>query len=506
MSARSVKAGGALKAGGAGLRLEARQTQTLSMTPRMVQAIKLLQMSTADLAAHVASEIERNPLLAESDAREDAPQREENAADQENAAGREDKAPDALGVDTPALEADLGTELTNVFEDEGAGPRLSARAATTGSASDADWDGGSGRAAPVSLKSRLRDQIALVVRHPVQGLVAARLLEHLEPDGYLREPLDEIAAALHVPLASVKGALARLQTLEPTGVFARDAAECLALQLKARDRFDPAMAALVANLDRVAARDWAGLRKTCGVDAEDLADMVAELRALDPRPGLRYAAPEPEPAEPDVLVSRAPGGGWAVSLNPSTLPRVLVDRRYHAQVRTGADARTKLFLDTCLDEAGWLIKSLDRRRTTILKVASEIVLRQTAFLTRGPEALRPLSLADVAEAIDVHESTVSRAVADKTMACPCGITPLRAFFGGGLESADGAGVSAEAVKARIAALISAEPRSKPLSDGALAERLSDEGIDVARRTVAKYREALKRPSSAQRRREYQLSE
>ena len=485
-----------------GLRLEARQTQVLSMTPQLVQAIRLLQLSSLDLAVHVASEIERNPLLVE------AEEALRNARE-ESAPAPEETERDTLGSErfetsTPDMEAGLGTELGNVFEDEGAALRGTTLRASGAAAEGLDGLEDSWRA-PVTLADHLRPQIALALPHPVQGLIANRLLDRIEPDGYVREPLCDIAAQLGVPLASVRRVLSRLQTLEPAGVFARDLPECLALQLRERDRLDPAMAALLAHLDLLATRDWPALRRACGVDAEDMAEMVAEIRALDPRPGLRFAAPDPEPAEPDVLVGPGPGGAWVVTLNPAAVPRVLVDRHYHAEVRAKADPKAKAFLDTALHEAGWLLRALDQRQRTILKVATEIVRHQSAFLARGAEGLRPLSLKDVAEAIDMHESTVSRVTANKTMACPRGVVPMRAFFGAALASAhDEDGVSAGAVKARIAALVAAEPAAKPLSDAALAKALGAEGTAVARRTVAKYREALGLPSSAQRRREGRL--
>ncbi len=373
-----------------GLRLEARQTQTLSMTPRLVQAIKLLQLSSLDLAVHVAAEIERNPLLVEADeALRNAREEGERVGDPDDGDDRLNASTSeasSLETSTEALEAGLGTELGNVFEDEAARP-AAGPLATPGPAQDGPWE--DTWRAPVTLADHLRPQIALALPHPVQGLIADRLLERLEPDGYLRDPLDEIASALKVPLASVRGVLSRLQTLDPVGVFARDLAECLALQLSERDRLDPAMRALLDRLDLVAAGDWSALRKACGVDREDLSEMVGEIRALDPRPGLRFAAPDPEPPEPDVLVVPNPHGGWHVELNPSALPRVLIDRAYHTEVRAVVDPAARTFLDTALDEAGWLIRSLDQRQRTILKVATEIVRHQTAFLRQGAEALRP---------------------------------------------------------------------------------------------------------------------
>jgi RNA polymerase sigma-54 factor len=298
--------------------------------------------------------------------------------------------------------------------------------------------------------------------------------------------------------------LAILQSFEPSGVCARDLAECLAIQLRERDRLDPAMAMLIRHLDLVARRDFAALRKLCGVDDEDLADMLREVRALDPKPGSAFGAAVLQPVVPDVVVRAAADGSWRIELNAETLPRVLVNQSYYARVARGSKGEDRAYLTECLQTANWLVKSLDQRAKTILKVATEIVRQQDAFLTHGVEHLRPLNLKTVAEAIAMHESTVSRVTSNKYMATPRGLFELKYFFTAAIASSEGGEAhSAEAVRHRIRTLIDAEPADEVLSDDALVKILRDGGIDIARRTVAKYREALRIPSSVQRRREKQ---
>jgi len=295
-----------------------------------------------------------------------------------------------------------------------------------------------------------------------------------------------------------------LQGFEPTGVFARSVSECLMLQLKDRNRYDPAMAALLDNLELLARRDMTGLRKACGVDEEDLRDMVAELRALTPRPGAAFGNGDPiQPVAPDVYIREGQGGTWLVELNTDTLPRVLVDQRYHARVATGARTeQEKTFVSDCLASASWLVKSLDQRAKTILKVASEIVRQQDAFLAYGVEHLRPLNLKTVADAIGMHESTVSRVTSSKYVATPRGLFEMKFFFTSAIASSSGGEAhSAESVRHKIRQLIDAEQREEDVhSDDRIVEILKEAGVDIARRTVAKYREALRIPSSVERRR------
>ncbi len=473
-----------------GPKLELRQSQSLVMTPQLMQAIKLLQLSNLDLVAYVEGELERNPLLergAEAEVEHSEP--EPPAAD--------DRAPDAE-------PADLFPE--DAPPRDAPGPSLGSWSAVGGGRSE-DYNVEAFVAAERTLKDHLAEQLAIAAPDPARLPIAHALIALLDEAGYLREPLEAIAERLGAPLGEVEAALRLLQSFEPVGVAARDLAECLALQLKERDRFDPAMQALVANLDLVARRDYAALRRLCGVSDDDLGDMIDELKGLNPKPGIAFGGAPSQAMEPDVLVRPGPSGEWLVELNTDTLPRVLVNHAYYARVsKARLAAEERAYLSECLQTANWLTKSLDQRARTILKVASEIVRRQDAFLVHGVAHLRPLNLRTVADAIGMHESTVSRVTANKYMATPRGLFEMKYFFTAAISAADGGEAhSAEAVRHRIKQMIDAEPPEDALSDDTIVQRLREDGIDIARRTVAKYREAMNIPSSVQRRRDKRLA-
>jgi RNA polymerase sigma-54 factor len=358
-------------------------------------------------------------------------------------------------------------------------------------------------AADISLQDHLEQQMMLAVQDPVERLIGQYLVDAVDEAGYLRADLAGVAEKLGCPVALVEKVLAICQGFEPAGVFARDLAECLALQLKERDRYDPAMAALIGRLDLLARRDYQTLKKLCGVDDEDLADMVAEIRALDPKPGHAFGGAVIQPVVPDVVVRPASDGGWTVELNTETLPRVLVNQVYYGKiVKTAKGETEKSYLTECLQTANWLVKSLDQRAKTILKVATEIVRQQDTFLAYGIQHLRPLNLKMIADEIGMHESTVSRVTSNKYMATPRGIFEFKYFFTSAIQSAEGGEAhSSESVRHKIRELIDAEPADDVLSDDTLVKVLREAGIDIARRTVAKYREAMNIPSSVQRRRE-----
>lgn len=480
-------------------KLQLRQSQSLVMTPQLMQSIRLLQLGHAELERFIDAEIEKNPLL-------------ERAGDDAPAATDAPSGDEAGDWSAQAMSDRLDTSLENVFPDDpGRNDAIAPDLAAQWKSAPASRATGSGEApdleataaAPVTLADHLAGQIALTFADPADRLIAGELAGTLSDAGYLEADTAELAARLGVAPERVEAVLTRCQTLDPAGVFARDLAECLALQLKARDRLDPAMAALVAHLDLLARRDFAALRRICGVDDEDLVDMLAEIRTLDPKPGAAFASGTADPVVPDVLVSPAPDGSWAVELNSDTLPRVLVDQAYHARIAGAArDAAEREFLSECLQNANWLTRSLDQRARTILKVAGEIVRQQDAFLTHGIRHLKPLNLRTVADAIGMHESTVSRVTANKYMLTPRGVFELRFFFTAAIASAEGGEAhSAEAVRDRIRELIEGEKPVDVLSDDTIVDILRKSGVDIARRTVAKYREGMNIPSSVQRRRE-----
>jgi RNA polymerase sigma-54 factor len=484
-----------------GARLELRQGQGLVITPQLQQAIKLLQLSNLELEAFVEGELERNPLLAR-DEGDDAPAAEsmepqvadDYAADQQ-AAAEFDAAPD---------QASPGESVTGdapAAQDAGGAVDWS-RAGSGGHAEEGE--GFEARlVADKSLAEHLHDQLVLAGLSPAQTLIGGVLIDAVDESGYLRLDLTEAAARLGCELAAVEAVLAVCQGFEPVGVFARDVRECLMLQLKDRDRCDPAMQALLDNLELVARRDLAALRRLCGVDDEDLRDMLAELKSLTPRPGAAFGGETAQTVVPDVYVREGLGGLWHVELNTDTLPRLLVDQRYHARVSAAARSdQEKVFVSDCVASANWLVKSLDQRAKTILKVASEIVRQQDGFLAFGVEHLRPLNLKTVADAIGMHESTVSRVTSNKYIGTPRGVFELKFFFTSGISATGGGEAhSSESVRHKIKQMIDGEQRSADvLSDDAIVDMLKVGGIDIARRTVAKYREAMRIPSSVERRR------
>jgi len=503
-------------------RLQIRQSQALVMTPQLMQAIKLLQLSNLDLVAYVEAELERNPLLDRS--AEDGPAAAEangtQAPDQPVADGETWNGENWSGETEPvrnAIEERLDARVEDVFPDEAEAPRT--RAADT-PAGYSEWAsvGSGGRddgeynleafvPAETTLADWLREQLVLAITDPARRMIGQYLIDLVDEAGYLSGDLASAADKLGTGVREVEAVLGVLQTFDPAGICARDLAECLALQLKERDRFDPAMQALVARLDLLAKRDFAGLKKACGVGDEDLADMIAEIRRLNPKPGLAFGSAIVQPIVPDVFVRPAPDGGWIVELNSDTLPKVLVNQSYYAEVSATARGDTdKSYLSECLQSATWLVRALDQRARTILKVSNEIVRQQDGFFARGVEHLRPLNLKTVAEAISMHESTVSRVTANKYMATTRGIFELKYFFTSAIAAAHGGEAhSAEAVRHRIKQLIDAEAADDVLSDDTIVDKLRAAGIDIARRTVAKYREAMRIPSSVQRRREKQAA-
>ena len=486
-------------------RLEFRQGQGLVVTPQLQQAIKLLQLSNLELEAFVESELERNPLL-QRDERDSEPEAEAPVEAQVEYAT--DDIPDARAsaeMDVSHDEASPGERATGDAVAAGdAGGSVDWSKAGKGGSFDGD-DGDFERAdtREKTLSEHLQDQLAVSGLKGAELAAAQVLIDAVDEGGYLRADLEETAERLGCSVALMERVLAVLQGFEPTGVCARNVPECLALQLKEQNRYDPAMAALLDNLELLARRDMAGLKRACGVDDEDLREMVAEIRALTPRPGAAFGGEPVQPVAPDVFVREGAGGLWHVELNGDTLPRLLVDQRYHARVSSAARSdQEKTFVSDCLASANWLVKSLDQRARTILKVASEIVRQQDGFLAYGVEHLRPLNLKTVADAIGMHESTVSRVTSNKYIATPRGMFEMKFFFTSAIASSEGGEAhSAESVRHKIKQLIDGERQEKDvLSDDRIVEILKEAGVDIARRTVAKYREAMRIPSSVERRR------
>ncbi|WP_155264882.1 RNA polymerase factor sigma-54 [Sphingomonas segetis] len=477
---------------GLGPSLSIRQSQQLLLTPQLAQAIKLLQLSNLELDSYIAEEIAKNPLLESQSGEPD----EQPAGDFQGEEFDSNEAPDDPGADDLISgQADDDRPLDVDWQSEALETDSYADVVTSGGGEEA-FDFERVQYAAASLSEHLIDQL-----HGVSGNLGdlARIIaETLDETGYLTVPLEQIAELTGAPLPLIRGALDVVQGLDPPGVGARSLAECLTLQAKAADRYDPAMARLIDNLELLSKGRTADLKRICGVDDEDLADMIRELRAYDPKPGCRFSGSAAVEVTPDVFVRRT-RGGFAVELNQATLPRLLVNRRYYQELKSGPqDKRSRAWLSECLQSANWLVKALDQRARTIVKVVSEIVKRQQGFFERGVSAMKPMTLREVAEAIGMHESTVSRVTSNKYLLCDRGLYELKYFFGSGVQSAEGDGAAAEAVKAAIKQLIDAE--TEILSDDAMAGLLKQKGFDVARRTVVKYRESMGIGSSIQRRR------
>ncbi len=501
-------------------KLQLRQSQSLVMTPQLMQSIKLLQMTHGELAQFIDDEVERNPLLSLGEP-DDGSAKANERRSQETAGAEpepQDRARDEewlssdLEIDTGSIADKLDTSLENVFPDDPGAqnsltPELQSqwKSAPSGSV---DSGGGSVSldaiaAAKTTLRDHVGEQIAFTIRGAANLIIAGELADCLDEAGYMRGDCAEIAGRLGVELHQVEAVLMDCQTFDPAGLFARNLNECLAIQLADRDRMDPAMKALIDNLSLLAKRDFASLKRICGVDEEDLVDMLSEIRALDPKPGSAFTSATAVDIVPDVTVLPAADGSWSVELNAAALPRVLTNQTYYQRVSKTVDSeKDRKFLDDCLQDANWLTRSLDQRAKTILKVSVEIVRQQDAFLVHGISQLKPLTLKAVADAIEMHESTVSRVTANKYMITPRGVFELRYFFTAAISASDdGDAHSSASVRHKIKELIDDEAPDAVLSDYDLVDILSKSNINIARRTIAKYREAMNIPSSVQRRRE-----
>ncbi len=485
---------------GVGPRLDLRTTTSLVVSQQLQTAIRLLTLTNLELEAEIHAELERNPLLELAD--------EEGAGAPTPEAAASAQSDDALHT----LDRDLGPDGAALGAGDEDVDYLEERFHHD-SAADTGRPGETGEAPAIeALGSEAPGLVEVLEAQAGAALsgtdlaIARHLIGLLDEAGYLTEPLEEVAARLGIALEHAERVLGVIQTFEPTGVGARSLAECLAIQAREADRYDPCMQALIANLDLVARGDLARLRRVCEVDEEDLRDMLAELRGYNPKPGLVHGSGRVQPVVPDVLVRRG-RHGLVVELNTATLPRLIVNRRYQAELSAhagrgnGRQRSERQFLDRCVSQAQWLVRALDQRASTILKVATEIVREQEGFFEHGVSHLRPLTMRAIAESVQMHESTVSRVVANKSLACDRGIFDMRTFFTHAIHASHGGeDASAVTVRARVKALIDAEDPLKPLSDDQLVQLLQAEGHDIARRTVAKYREILNIPSSFDRRR------
>ncbi|HPD82550.1 MAG: RNA polymerase factor sigma-54 [Alphaproteobacteria bacterium] len=460
-------------------RLDLKQSQNLVMTPQLQQAIKLLQLNNQEIAEFIEEEIAENPLLEKKDTEPSESSALENT--------REEKA------EAPSEDFDAGTAMA----DMGSG----------GSASFDKLDNAfeNSMSKPETLRDHLLEQVHVSFDDPRDQMIAALLIDHLDEAGYLRASVTDLSEQLGCSVERIGRLLDVMKQFDPTGIFARDLEECLRLQLEEQNKLDKPTKTLLENLKLLADHNFKKLAELCDVNETYLQDIINDIRSLNPKPAADFEHIVVQTAVPDVLMKKLPkhlGGGWRVELNNDTLPKVLINNEYYKQVANSAtQKKDKEYLSNKLSSANWLIRSLDQRAQTILKVASEIIEQQDAFFNYGIEFLKPLTLKDIAQEIEMHESTVSRVTNNKYIGTPRGIFELKYFFSTALVSEDGTSHSSETIRARIQTLIDEENPSKVLSDDKIVEILKSENIDIARRTVAKYRESLRIPSSVQRRRQ-----
>ncbi len=446
-------------------RLEVSQTQRLNMTPQLRQAISLLQMSNAELADHIAEEVEKNPML---EMVEPSPPHDALVAPPD-AAPRGNTDPISQIPSTVSLGNLENFDPLENIEDE------------------------------KTLRDLLREQIYISDRNSARVTIALALIDELDEHGWLTSPLFEIADRLGVPQAAIEEALETLQACDPVGIGARDLQECLEIQLKDAGNFTAVMQILTANLDTLASNDLLKLEALTNVSREDLDDAITALRQLNPRPAAHFDNGFVQIAIADVAVSPSPVGGWAVELNIDALPKALVNEKYFSEVAKDG-SETSEFVTECLANARFLVKAMDQRAKTILRVATVIVRHQNRFFDEGINGLRPLTLAAVAKDLDIHESTVSRVTSGKYLYCRRGTFEMRFFFVQGIGRNDGGSdIAAPVVREKIRKLVTEEQPNNVLSDEKIAKILQEEGVDVARRTVAKYREAMGILSSSRRR-------
>lgn len=504
-------------------KLQLKQSQSLVMTPQLLQSIKLLQYNNVELQEFVQGELEKNPILEMEQANEISPR--ENGEPAREQADKDAPVEDVsklvneeLPVEQAKLESQLDTSMENVFDAGTSG----ADANKSSEASNSDWkpdstSGASGStlgaassynieafiAEEIDLRQSLIEQANLLFVDSQERGIAEEIIGSMDDDGFMRRNLREIAEARSVTQIEVDAVLQSIHSFDPPGICARDLKESLAIQLLHKNRLDPMMEKLLENLDLLAKHDFAALQKVCDASRGDLMQMIAEIRDLNPRPASQFDSEPVSALVPDVFVKLRNDGGWAIELNSDALPKVLVNRTYHAEIsKSVVSEQDKEFMVDCLHSANWLVRSLDQRAQTILKVATEIVKQQDMFFAEGVEHLKPLNLKTIAEKIKMHESTVSRVTSNKYIMTERGIFEMKYFFNSAISSTDGGDLhSAVTVRHKIKALIDAETLDRILSDDTIVDLLKDDGVEIARRTVAKYRESMSIPSSVQRRRE-----
>lgn len=500
-------------------RLDIKQTQSLVLTPQLQQAIKMLQLSSTELVDFVADEVAQNPILEYGEKSEGGAESNEDKQQTTSTQDGDVKTTDDFLQEHAPIGSDgdtpLDTDFSGLYDDNsnsdnmGTIPEenlgLNGSNMITGGAGSFDFsDAGldDRQTEKLSLKTHLEEQLLMLQAAPYEKIIIQYLISLTDEAGYINEETSLIAERCGCDLDDIERIFKIAQTMEPIGVFARSLSECLKIQQIHADRYDPAMEIFLDNLEMLGDGKLVELRKLCDVSKEDFLDMVEEIKSLNPKPGLEYGEDIVYTVVPDVYVKQTPKGKWFVELNNDTLPKVLVNNRYLKEVgENPLKKEDKDYIDECVSKANWLVKALDQRAKTILKVSSELVKLQKKFLNDGIQYLAPINLKTIAEAIEMHESTVSRVTANKYIATPRGIFEMKFFFTTAIGSLDGDNQhSSVSIKYKIKQLIDDEDPKKILSDDKIVELVRAEGIDIARRTVAKYRESLNIPSSVKRRR------
>ncbi len=481
-------------------KFDLRQTQNLVMTPQLQQAIKLLQLTNVELTEFLEEEMQQNPLLEKKD---DDADRDDGSNDQD-ASGESESRDEIQDEFDQAWEGDeVNTSDMNTYEPS------SDSMASSGKGGDRNFEDRDDNfdnriSSTTSLRDHLLEQLRMNTDDPRDIMIGSSIIDLLDEQGYLRHETSELVERLQCSEDRLEKLLKIMKGFDPGGIFAKDLVECLSIQLEDNGQLDEYMQRLLDNLDAITKDTPAALAKKCDVSETYLMDMIAEIKALNPRPASDFDHFVVQTVVPDLLMRKIPkdlGGGWRVELNSETLPRVLVNQEYYAEVAQKSKSRDdKTYLNNQLTAANWLVKALHQRAQTMIKVAGEIIEQQDAFFLYGVEFLKPLTLKDVADNIDMHESTVSRVTSNKYIATPRGIFELKYFFSPSIPGANGMMYSAEAVKAQIKNLIEGEDPENILSDDGIVDILGKSGIQIARRTVAKYRELMRIGSSSERKR------
>lgn len=497
--------------------LDLKLGQHLTITPQLQQAIRLLQLSSLELQQEIQEALENNPLLEELEEEPAVQKTEAEERELEFNASEGTESPTAEdGFDTATAAAESGLDATAADSDEGIEEYASESewedsvGVTTSSERNDSGDGlpdiDARNSAPLTLRAHLLWQLQMSIFSEHDQSIALALIDAINEDGYLSTSLEDIQQSLgsdtEVEIDEIEAVLHQIQNFDPIGVAARDLSECLLLQLRHLAPDSPHIEAARRlaqpdNLALLAARDFKSLRRTMKLPPEELQEIITIIQRLNPRPGGNIQTSAPAYVVPDILVKKV-RGIWRAELTSNSTPRLRVNNQYEKLISRGKDSADNKYLQERLQEARWFIKSLASRNETLLKVARAIVDRQRAFFDHGPEAMKPLVLHDIAEVVEMHESTISRVTTHKYMLTPGGIFELKYFFSSHVSTADGGTCSATAIRSLIKKLVEAEKPTKPISDSKIAEILEEQGIHVARRTVAKYREALNIPPSSQR--------